>query len=495
MSDYFEAIVLRCMPRSLICAFAGLVLAQSAHAQSGDIRFDRNCHGSTHVYASKVGLPLSASYKVTGWPGNVKINLNGGGLQCSSVDPSLHALTCGPLTVSAPAQAGEDFPNDTAIAMSSPTPLTDSHFEATWGTTVALSDYTVTCSDDYTVKVTSDGGGWGDPHLTTVDGVHYDFQSAGEFTALRDKHLEIQTRQTAVPTATVPIENPYTGITHCVAIYTAVAARLGSSRVSLQPGLALGEASPQGLQLRVNGKLTELTDKAIVLRSRDGTNESPVGSFEGAITKTADGTIQIADANGMQLVVTPAYWTSQSLWYLNVAVFQTSATLGTMGRIAPGSWLPALPDNSSLGARPASENQRYQDLYTTFADAWRVTDATSLFTYAPGQGTATFTRPEWPRNHPNTCDIAGQVSLQPTTPAVAAQACSGVSDARQRANCEFDVAITGQTDFGKAYQASQSFHPNGAGWVHANPEDNPQSALPWWKRFWIWLLALLAAIF
>ena len=38
----------------------------------------------------------------------------------------------------------------------------------------------------------------GDPHLTTVGGIHYDFQGAGEFVALRDGNgLEIQTRQTS----------------------------------------------------------------------------------------------------------------------------------------------------------------------------------------------------------------------------------------------------------------------------------------------------------
>ena len=42
----------------------------------------------------------------------------------------------------------------------------------------------------------------GDPHIRTVDGVNYDFQSAGEFVLLRDENLEIQTRQ--IPVATPP---------------------------------------------------------------------------------------------------------------------------------------------------------------------------------------------------------------------------------------------------------------------------------------------------
>ena len=42
----------------------------------------------------------------------------------------------------------------------------------------------------------------GDPHITTVDGLHYDFQGAGEFVALRGANgMEIQLRMAAVSTA------------------------------------------------------------------------------------------------------------------------------------------------------------------------------------------------------------------------------------------------------------------------------------------------------
>src|SRR6476469_2236622 len=41
----------------------------------------------------------------------------------------------------------------------------------------------------------------GDPHLTTVNGVHYDFQGGGEFVSLRDSDgTEIQTRQAPIST-------------------------------------------------------------------------------------------------------------------------------------------------------------------------------------------------------------------------------------------------------------------------------------------------------
>jgi hypothetical protein len=349
--------------------------------------------------------------------------------------------------------------------------------------------------------VTASGGGWGDPHLTTVDGVKYDFQSAGEFTALREDQLEIQTRQSPVPTATVPITNAYTGITHCVAIYTAVAARLGSSRVTVQPSPG-AEPDPKSMQVRVNGQVVQLGDVPLVLHA----GGSEKGAIEGTITKHPDGMYEITDARGTQLVVTSAYWEARKVWYLNLNVYGTSAHQGTMGRLAKRSWLPALPDGSSLGAKPASESDRYQALYEKFADAWRVTDKTSLFDYEAGTNTATFTRDEWPRNHPESCAIEGQTSAQAATEEVAQQACANVVDATRRADCVFDVMVTGNAGFGKSYEVMQSFAPLPPGWYSPVPikerpcEDckkcddctqPPPSKEPWWC---CWPLVLLGLV-
>ena len=107
----------------------------------------------------------------------------------------------------------------------------------------------------------------GDPHLTTVDRTNYDFQSAGEFVALRSVDgLEIQTRQTAVPTVSTVGPNPHTGLTTCVSLNTAVAARVGTHRVTYQPNLS-GIPDPSGLQLRVDGALTTLGARGLDLGS------------------------------------------------------------------------------------------------------------------------------------------------------------------------------------------------------------------------------------
>jgi len=361
-------------------------------------------------------------------------------------------------------------------------------------TVSAASGGVPSCTWGYQVHVvnSADTGGWGDPHMTTVDGVHYDFQSAGEFTALKEDKFEVQTRQRPVSTATVGGVNDYTGLGTCVSIYSAVAARIGSNRVSLQPNLS-GQPDPSGLQVRVNGKLVTLTDSGIDLRAGGSTQSS--AQLEGRITKAADGAYVFTDARGTQLVATPAYWDTQQTWYLNLRIYQTSATQGIWGRLAGDSWLPALPDGTALGSKPTALDQRYQDLYVKFANAWRVTDATSLFDYAQGTNTATFTVADWPRFNPRSCLIQGQTPAQPTTPQVAAQACSAITNAAQRADCVFDVTVTGHTGFAQSYEAMQRFQPHGTGWQPALagvglPPPPPPPPWPWW----LWILILILVL-
>jgi hypothetical protein len=341
------------------------------------------------------------------------------------------------------------------------------------------------CARRYHFHVVSSGGGWGDPHITTVDGVHYDFQSAGEFTALRGDGLEIQTRQTAVATTFLPGANPYTGLATCVATYSAVAALVGGHRVSYEPNIN-GVPDPTGLQLWIDGVLTTLGPNGIELgpgggdrqySARGGTAQPPATpgaavtpppthgapaqpSVGGRIVKAPAGDgIEIDYINGTTLVVTPAWWADQQKWYLNVSVDGTAAPGGIFGKLAKNSWLPALPDGTSLGLKPESLHQRYIDLYGKFADAWRVTDHTSLFYYAPGTSTNTFTDRAWPRETPRSCGIEGQPSARPVDVSVAQKQCSAITDRNMKADCVFDVRVTGNTGFASTYQLTQQLDP------------------------------------
>jgi hypothetical protein len=458
-------------------------------------------------YAAKPGDVLAnanppAQIGVKGAPGNVFWALSQsagcfGGLQSIQCGPSVPNTTMDPIfSVVAPDDNGTTgHPATVPVQISNVRPITiaDVGRSGVFGATVSTApNADKSCNWKYLVHVISAGGGWGDPHMTTVDGVHYDFQSAGEFTALREDDFEVQTRQRPVPTTTVPGPSEYTGLGVCVSTYSAVALRIGSNRISLQPNLS-GQPDPSGLQLRVNGKLVSLTDSGIDLRA--GGNMQSSVPLEGRITKAAGGAYEFTNARGTQLVATPAYWDAQQTWYMNLNVYQTSATRGIWGRLAADSWLPALPNGTSLGPKPESLSRRYEDLYGKFADAWRVTDATSLFDYQPGTNTATFARKEWPRFNPESCAIEGQTSAQPTTQEVAAQACRAIANAAQKADCIFDVTITGETGFAQAYRTMQDFQPHGTGWqpvlAGVGESSPPGQGLPWW---WMVILILVLII-
>ena len=356
----------------------------------------------------------------------------------------------------------------------------------------------------------SDGYTDGDTHLKTVNGVHFDFQSVGEFTLLRDPDgLEIQTRQSPVGTAP-PITDAYDSLQACVSVNTAVAAQVGAHRVTYEPIETGGPA----ILLRVDGAVASLG--------------APVDLGGGGSVAAVGSGIQINFPDGTILTAVPTWWAGQSTWYLHVTVTQTQASAGLIGNIPAGQWLPALPDGSQLGPMPAAMHDRYVALYQTFANGWRVSNASSLFDYAPGQSTATFTDTSWPpeqgacagrtttlvapaavaattimvnnvggmaQGHHILIDTGGNresamiaavgvpgggdnsVTLTapltkahaigaavydldaiPPTPIplqAAQQICAGVAGTALSANCAYDVAVTGDEGFAAAYMQNQ----------------------------------------
>jgi hypothetical protein len=295
--------------------------------------------------------------------------------------------------------------------------------------------------DAYTNEVT---GGLaaheGDPHLTTVNGVHYDFQGAGEFIVLRDYDgLEIQTRQSPISTTFNPGPDSHDGLATCVSLNTAVAVRVGKHRVSYEPNIS-GVPDPSGLQLRVDGVLRTLAPSGIDL----GDGGRVVSS------SAAPGAIEVDFPDETAMFVTPGWWSSQGKWYLNVDVSHTPALEGVLGVIRPGAWLPSLPNGASMGSMPGALHQRYLNLYKKFAPAWRVTNKTSLFDYKPGTSTATFTFPTWPLENPP-CILPKNPPVKPADLRIAEEACRRVENKARHADCVFDVRVTGNLGFAKTY--------------------------------------------
>ncbi|HVS80397.1 MAG TPA: hypothetical protein VHE60_01525 [Pyrinomonadaceae bacterium] len=292
----------------------------------------------------------------------------------------------------------------------------------------------------------------GDPHLTTTNGINYDFQAAGEFTALRnsDTRFELQTRQTPVSTTFTPDANPYTGLASCVSLNTAVAVRVGKHRVTYQPS-AGKFVSAEGLQLRLDGALVSLPSSGLNLGN-------------GNLITRADssGGLDINLSDGTHLIITPTFWTDQGYWYLDIDVLNTPAREGTMGHIPVANWLPLAPNGSSFGSAPASLADRHVLLNHKFADAWRVTKTTSLFDYAPGTSTDDFTNREYPPIPGESCRLAGAARppVEPMKPELARRLCSAIKDKVVFENCVFDATVTGDAGVVKAYLRSLKLREN-----------------------------------
>jgi subtilisin family serine protease len=284
---------------------------------------------------------------------------------------------------------------------------------------------------------TSNGSHNGDPHLTTVGGIPYDFQGAGEFVALRDgNRFEIQTRQAAVSSAP-PVENPYTGLRTCVSITTGVAARVNGHRVTFEPNTDDPRDAKMPV-IRIDGAKTPVSEAGVNI---------PGG---GKIQFNKDKARLELDSPEGSITITYNWWPPQARWYINMSVDKTTAAEGLLGQLGANSWLPALPDGNSLGPKPSSLHQRYLDLYDKFGNAWRVTDASSLFDYAPGQSTSTFTLAHWPPESPP-CVAPGSPRVEPLSKEIAEKVCAGIRDGGQKANCIFDVSVTGERGFASVY--------------------------------------------
>lgn len=312
---------------------------------------------------------------------------------------------------------------------------------------------------------------WGDPHLTTVDGVRYDFQGAGEFVLLRDPGLELQARHTPVQTEQPVGPDAHTGLTSCVSLTTAVAARVGPHRITYQ----MAADKPESLELRIDGKPVQLGTELLL----------PAG---GRITATpASGGIQIETPGGTRIIVTVDWWAYYRVWYMNVGVQQARATEGLLGAIAPGNWLPALPDGTRMGPRPADLYERYVALYGKFADAWRVTKDTSLFDYASGYSTASYTLTSWPEYKPAACKVDKAppgIPIKEPLKAIsleeAQQYCKSVATDARRRECAQDVAATGEPGFVTGFVTAEKIEGNLQPGVPAlvDPQDNAVGGAP-----------------
>ena len=259
----------------------------------------------------------------------------------------------------------------------------------------------------------------GDPHVTRLDGTVYDFQAAGEFTLVRSDSgdLDVQTRQepwvkfdgTRSDTATMN---------------TAVAAKVAGDRVVFYAGKDKPEA-------RVNDK--------------------PV---------TADQTLR---HGGTLFTVDSGYgvrWPDGTeLWAVNAGGDSLNVLFGPPANVPlHGLVGPELIDRSG---------HKVADLYKEFGESWRIRQEDSLFDYAPGQSTATFTHREIPTKRLTLAD------LSPEQRAAGEKACEGVPK-ELHDQCVFDVAVSGNNKFAVGYRTLDKLTTTGGGGLRLGQRVGPQ---------------------
>lgn len=211
----------------------------------------------------------------------------------------------------------------------------------------------------------------GDPHLVTFDGLHYDFQSVGEFILVKSTtgDLEIQVRQQ-------PFNN-----SSSVSMNTAVATKIDGQRVAFYGG----EKTP----LLVDGKPTDIPDNSSI----------SVGS--GGIYRKGNTYTVILNKAGEQLVVD----TSESNPLLDVNTYLAQGREGQVVGLGGNNNGKTDDDIALRDGTVLSQPITPQVLYGKYEDSWRISQAESFFDYKPGQNTETFTNRYFPSEYVTIDDL------------------------------------------------------------------------------------------
>jgi hypothetical protein len=187
----------------------------------------------------------------------------------------------------------------------------------------------------------------GDTHITTFDGLYYDFQASGEFVLLEAPDFTVQTRQ-ASGAPTWPD----------AAVNKGIAVEMGSTVVEV-------DVEPE--RLYIDHKQTTLASgKSVLLPT-------------GVQVTSRDGAYIVSDSSGNTVNALPQSNASMSWINVSVGLGQSplSSAKGLLGNPA-GNSRQLFAANGKLLNEPIS----FTDLYELYGDSWRVPEGKSLFTEA-----------------------------------------------------------------------------------------------------------------
>ncbi len=252
------------------------------------------------------------------------------------------------------------------------------------------------CDPDYPPALASfrlPAGAHGDPHMVTFDGLKYDLQAVGEFHLVRDL------------TRGVDVQIRYRPVTSSASSWSALATKAGSSRIE------------------VNSSLEVLIDGARV-------NESTILLPDASIIKRSDQVVNIYGRSGI--------WLQATREGVGAKIASSSSTVGLLGNNNDD-----IGDDLRTSSGDRVDPSDTRQIHERFADSWRIDQDESLFTYAEGESTATFTDKTFPETVKTLADFSS-ADLE----AAASQCRShGVADGTQLDDCTFDVLVTGDAEW------------------------------------------------
>ncbi len=250
-------------------------------------------------------------------------------------------------------------------------------------------------------------GASGDPHFTTYDGTHFDFQAIGEFIAAKSTvagdTFEAQVRLESGSAKDAP------GVTYI----TQVAIQVGTDRVTF--GTPESYDSSRASFMMVDGKSVSMTGSTLTL---SGGTVTEISSDQYEVVLNT-GEVCLVGSNSLQITIPNT--------------FAAGAVQGIFGSDEGTAKDFQLPDGTVLNSITD------QELYTTYANAWRVTDTNSLFDYGAGETTATYTDTQYPRQTLTLSDLPASV----VSNAEAAANAAGITDPTLAADAAYDYILSG----------------------------------------------------
>lgn len=265
------------------------------------------------------------------------------------------------------------------------------------------------------------GGNAGDPHLSSLDGQRFSFQGVGEYVFARtpDRAFDVQAR--------------FHQAGEQGSANSAIAMNVAGDRVGLYALNATQGSSGLAL-LRLNGQ-----DLPISLTSTQTLNLPRGGRVHLSPARVR---VEWPDGNFVSL-----HW--QSTFFDFVTVGVTQAYLGRIEGLLGNADKNRSNDFQGRDGTQYPNPPSFEQLYKGFGDSWRIQRSESLFDYAAGQDTSTFTNLNFPPP-PVPFSAAAQAEAEAICRAV------GVVSSDAMENCIFDVANLQPTDPQAAQQMAQA---------------------------------------